>query len=244
MPDFEDVYIVKAGDTLSTIARSRGYQNPGPVFAYPANRAMFPNRAAADKIKPGQRIRIPWHPHLLQKIIVTSQALIEDTTETTKRLIEEQVHDAEVLEEYLRKIDAINMIAQVHVSIGALTAESMEHGGVLSSRQIAEWLADSRVHLFAGDLAPLVIPAPTAPKMDFKFFVRHTLGPWTPAFWTSVYAAIKEGDVDLYLYGADAVTHRTLMRIKRQADSDLQRLDTTIKAARHQLTMSFYQTVL
>src|SRR5262245_29943983 len=158
MPNFEDVYVVKKGDTLSAIARSRGYKSHEPIVAYPRNSAMFPTRASADKIRPGQRILIPWHPELILKVIVTSEALIQDTIETTKRLMEEQIHDKEVLEEYLRKIDAINMIAQVHVATGALIAEAAEHGGSLTSRQILAWLADSRAHLIAGDLAPLVIP--------------------------------------------------------------------------------------
>ncbi len=150
MRAFEDVYKVKAGDTLTAIAKSRGYKNPGPIVAYPPNSSMFPTRASADKIRPGQRLLIPWHPDLLTKIVATSQALIDDITKTTTRLIEEQIHDKEELEEYLRKIDAINMIAQVHVSIGALVAEGMGHGGALSSREIATWLADSRVHMWAG----------------------------------------------------------------------------------------------
>ena len=83
-----------------------------------------------------------------------------------------------MLEEYLRKIDAINMIAQVHVSTGALIAEATEHSGCLTSRQIVV----RPCHPVVGDLARLVIPAPTVPKKDFRFLVRHALGPWTPVF--------------------------------------------------------------
>jgi hypothetical protein len=137
-----------------------------------------------------------------------------------------------------------HMLAQVHVSIGALVAEGMGHGGALSSREIATWLADSRVHMWAGDLAPLVIPAPAAPKQDFSFYVRHALGPWTPAFWTSVYAAIKGWDLDLYLYGTDAVTYRTTLKIKSQAEADIARLTETVNAARHQFNMPFYRVVI
>ena len=88
-------------------------------------------------------------------------------------------------------------------------------------------LADAGVHTFAGDLAPLIIPSPSSPKKVFKFVVRHTLGPWTPSFWTSVWIAIKQGDVDLYLYGSDAVAYRTAMQIKDQADRDITKLKGT-----------------
>jgi len=237
---FQEAYRIRPRDTLTRIARSRGYLNPGPIFAYPPNRPMFPNRAAADHISAGSTLYIPWHPDMLRKLIATSVHLMEESRNFATRLIERQVHDAEELEEYLHKIDAINMILQINVSIGSLIAESVEHGGKLTTAEIIEWLADSRAHMLAGDLAPLVIPSPTAPKKDFKFFIRHTLGPWTPSFWASVWVACREGDLDLYLYGTDAVSYRNSVRIKEQAEQEIGRLKQTVNAARWQLMMPFY----
>ena len=240
MPTFQDVYIVKPGQTLSAIAKSRGYNNPGPIFAFPANHSLFPTVHSADVIRPGQRIYIPWHPDLLRKLIVTSDALTVDATEYATKIIERQIRGKEDLEDYLRKIDAINMIAQITVSMASIVIEGMIEGGELSSRQIAMWLADSRVHMIAGDMVPLIIPTPTAPKKDYKFYLRHTLGPWTPSFWSSVWVAIQEGDVDLYLYGSDALTYRTAMSIKAQADKDVAKLQTTKNDAMKQLAMPYY----
>ena len=90
------------------------------------------------------------------------------------------------------------------------------------------------------EITTLVVPEPTAPKKDFKFYIRHTLGPWTPSFWTSVYAAVKTGDIDTYLYGADAIRFKRCSEISAQANRDIDRLKTRIQAARAQLMMPFY----
>jgi hypothetical protein len=237
---FQDVYFVRAGDNLSAIAKSRGYQNPGPLFAFPPNQSSFPNVAAANILHPGQRLYIPWHPDLLRKMIVTSDMLIKKTNNFANRLIEEQIRDKDELEAFLLTIDAVNMIAQIYVSIGSLVLEGMQHGGSMTSQHVVNWLADSRVHLFAGDLTPLIIPSPGTPKKDFRFIVRHTLGPWTPSFWASVMTAIKERDIELYLYGPDAILYQTSINIKAQAAHDIARLEEARLAASRQLTMPFY----
>jgi hypothetical protein len=98
------------------------------------------------------------------------------------------------------------------------------------------------VHTFAGDLAPPIIPSPSGPKKDFKFVVRHTLGPWTPFLDLGV-DRDQKADVDFYLYGSDAVAYRTAMQIKDQADRDITKLKGTI-AARQQAGMPFYRKVV
>ena len=79
----------------------------------------------------------------------------------------------------------------------------------MSSKEAVLWLVESRVSIATGVIP---IPAPDAPKKDFKFYLRHALGPWNPSFWTSVAVAIREKDLDIYLYGADAMTHRASSR--------------------------------
>ena len=80
------------------------------------------------------------------------------------------------------------------------------------------------------------------PKKDFRFFVRHTLGPWTPAFWTCVYEAVKEGDVDLTCMGRRShLSHG--VTDQGAGGPRLQRLTSKINTARHQLNMSFYRTL-
>ena len=84
-------------------------------------------RTSLDVVPRGEYSSSGWS---LRKVLVSPpQDMRSDTTETTTRLIEGQIHDTAVLDDYLRKIDAINMIAQVHVSIGALIAEAGAQDG-------------------------------------------------------------------------------------------------------------------
>jgi hypothetical protein len=79
------------------------------------------------------------------------------------------------------------------------------------------------------------------PERDFKFWVRHALGPWNPSFWASVYAAVKEGDLDLYLYGPDAIAFQQKLKIKAQAEADIAKLRAHLNEAQRQLLQPFYK---
>lgn len=181
---------------------------------------------------------IPYHPDLLKKIIATSQHLIAEVTASATQMIAgENIHKKE-LEDFLFKVDAVNFLAGIGVGIGALTAQGAR-GAEMTAQEALIWLAESRVSIASG-IATQAIPSPTAPRKDFKFWVRHTLGPWNPSFWASVVVAIQEGDADIYLYGADATAHQTKLKIKQQADSDIARLTKRIDEARHQMGQSYY----
>lgn len=233
----EDVYIVKAGDNLTKIAKNHGFGNPGPIFSYPPNKTLFRNRSP-DAIRPGEKIRIPYHPDLLKKIIATSKYLASElASETTKIMREQDIHK-DVLEKFLIKIDAANMLANVGVGLGGLIAKGP--GATMTSKEAVSWLVSSRANV-ASNVATLSIPTPTAPKKDFNFFVRHTLGPWNPSFWASVHSAISEGDVDIYLYGADATTQKTKQKIKQQAEKDIAKLRTRWSDAEGQLKQPYYR---
>jgi hypothetical protein len=235
---FHDVYVVKPGDKLTTIARKKGYMNPGPIVAYPENQAFFRGRSP-NLIRPGEKFFVPWHPDLLKKFVVTMEALVADVQNTANKLIREDVENKEELEKFLVMIDSINFVAQIHVAIGSLAVENAAHGFELSSEHVLEWLADSRAHMF-GEMATMVVPAPSAPKRDYKFFIRHTLGPWTPSYWASVYAAIKDRDLELYLYGSDAVTYRNAQNIANDAKLEVIKLQAPLNHARNQLVLPFY----
>ena len=236
---FHDLYTVKSGDNLSNIARSRGYSNPGPIVAYPLNQRSFPPGCNLNLIRPGLRLYIPWHPDLLRKIIATSEHLIQRTSDVADRLIKEQVRNKKELEDFLILIDGINFLTNVNREAISLAIEGIR-GAEMSSSEALRWLVGSRATI-AREITTMVVPSPTVPKTDFTFFVRHLLGPWTPSFWASVYTAIKERDLDIYLYGSDAIAYKASLKIKQQADHDIECLRAKIGEALNQLAMPFYK---
>jgi hypothetical protein len=240
---FHDAYTVKPGDNLWKIGKSKGYSNPGPIVAYPPNRQFFQIHSP-DHLKPGDSFFIPWQPELLRKFIATMEDLVVSVQETAKELIEGEEQNREELEQFLVKIDSINLIAQIHVSIGALAVENAAamagKEGAMESGELLEWLADNRVHMIAGDLVPMIVPQPNAPKQDYKFYIRHALGPWTPSYWASVYTAIKTGDLDLYLYGTDAIVYRNAKTIADNAKLEIIKIQAPLNHAKQQLALPIY----
>lgn len=135
-------------------------------------------------------------------------------------------------------VDALCMLASVGKGIGELAIHGLRHAEMTSAEMVG-WVVNSRLDI-ANNIATLAIPAPAEPKKDFRFYIRHTLGPWTPSFWALVYAAAKTGDVNIYLYGPAAIEFQTKMKIKNQAEADIKRLRAKVQVAKQQLAMPFY----
>jgi hypothetical protein len=152
-------------------------------------------------------------------------------------MINEEHQKKEQLEQLLLLVDAACMLANVGKGVGELVIHGVKHGE-MTATQMVSWFVTSRIEMVS-DVATLTIPAPSEPKKDFKFFVRHTLGPWTPSFWASAWVAFKSGDIDTYLYGPAAIEYQTRLRIKKQADADIARLLVKVRDAKVQLAMPF-----
>ena len=240
---FHDPYVVKAGDSLFKIGRRQGFSNPGPIVAYWPNQAFFRKRSP-ESIRPGDAFLIPWHPDLLRKFIATMQDLVNKVKITAQELMEGVRKNREQLEEFLVWIDSINLIAQINVALGSLAIENAaavagKHGA-MESAEVMAWLADATIHTAAGDMAPLIVPQPESPKRDYRFFIRHTLGPWTPSYWASVYAAIKSGDVGVYLYGSDYTQFKDAQSIAAKAKEEIIKVQAPLLHAQRQLALPFY----
>lgn len=235
---FHFPYAVKRGDNLTKIGKPWGFSNPGPIFKYPPNQSTFKGRTA-DQLRPGDRLMVPYPPESLKKIVATSRHLAADVARSAKKLIAEQHANQKQLEQFLFKVDAVNFLASLGVSIGALSVQGAK-GAQMSSKEALLWLAESRASI-ASNIATFCIRAPQAPRRDFRFWVRHSLGPWNPSYWASVVTAIKEKDLDVYLYGAGATTHKAVTKITRQANSDIKKMEARASEARRQLAMPFYR---
>jgi hypothetical protein len=97
------------------------------------------------------------------------------------------------------------------VGIGSLAVQGAK-SATMTAKEATLWFVESRVGM-AGGVATMAIPAPTAPKTDFRFFMRH---------------------------GSDATVYKRAQQIKQQADQDIQRLSQRINEAGQQLAMPFF----
>ena len=246
---FYTQFPVSAGQDLFRIASSRGFDNPGPVIAYPPNKPLFEKRFGATYLKvardfrlmPGDVLFVPWHPDSLRKTIATSEYLIREVRKDMHSLVSRQLKTKDDMNDLLFKIDAVNFLANIGAGVVALAKNFAAKGFTLGEEEVVSWFVDSRINV-ASNIATMAVPAPSEPKMDFtSFLIRHTLGPWNPSFWVTVYAAIDEGNVDYYLYGTDVVMSQNVMKIQMQATRDIQQLQNRIAAPTQQLQAPFYQ---
>lgn len=236
---FHDTYTVTRGDTLTKIGKRYGYDNPGPIVAYPPNAERFRGKSP-DLIYPQERFLIPWHPSLLWKYIATTKYLIESVQRGAAGDLQDLQRSKEKLDEFLMKIDAVNFLSNTFVGIGSLAVQGMK-GVEMSSGQALRWLLDSRVAI-AADMATMGISDPTVPKRDFRFYLRHALGPWNPSYWASVWAAVKERKLDIYLYGSNAIIYEQAASIRRQAENDIAKLHRRLVEAESQVSQKFYMS--
>lgn len=233
---FYDLYIVKPGDNLTNIGKQFGFLNPGPIVVFPPNANQFRNKSP-DLIYSKDKLLIPWHRNLLRNYITSCKQQINEVSNKAGKLINKQMKRKKEFDQFLTLIDGLNFLANVGVSTTLLIRQGCK--GVISSKAVSIWLLDHSTSNISS-ITTLAIPTPAAPKKDFKFYVRHTLGPWNPSFWASVIIAYQENDWDIYLYGSDAIAHKRILKIKKQAETDIYNLKKIIADAEKQNAKKFY----
>ena len=121
---FDDVYQVKAGDNLTSIARDtasliRG--RSGPIRRTRKSSVVgTPTSSAQASASTSLTTRI------LRKIIATSRLLIAETTQDATSLIKQSEAGKRQLEAFLFKVDAINFLANIGVGVGSLAAKVLK----------------------------------------------------------------------------------------------------------------------
>lgn len=243
---FHSRHIVVGIETIEQIARQYRYDNPGPILAYGPNHfAPFPvpSSVVRERVAPRAILFIPYRPEVLVKLIATAWKLSEEIARIANQLMLQQSGYDKKLEELLFLIDAANFVAGIGVNVGTVAVKgfiAVKDGKeiLMTAEEAIEWIANSRISSAAEMMTN--VTAPEKPRKGIGFWVRHSLGPWNPSFWTSVYASIREGNADIYLHGADAVSYDSKLRIQRQATADIAKLKKRVKEAEIQLNAQFY----
>jgi hypothetical protein len=183
---------------------------------------------------------VPLHPDALTKAIVTAKFLVVQVAADAEKLMREQTAHREELEGFLARVDAVNFLANFGLGLAKLSiaGRALPEGAKLLKAFLAEeTVRRAEMILSLGEMA---IPAPSEPKTNFKFFLRHTVGPWSPSYWASVWAAVSEGDIDLYLHGSAAQESKNKAEIRRKALEALKPLKTKIADLEKQRAQTFY----
>lgn len=229
---------VARGENLTVIGRAHGYENPGPIWAWPGNKALFAGKDP-NLIHPGWEIEIPFPAEALRKIIATGEHLIRGIMSDRAKLLLELEQDRSAIDSLLMKIDVANFLASIGAGLGMLAAQGAR-GGTMTGREALVWLAESRT-ANASAVTTMAIPSPDAPRRDLRYVIRHTLGPWNPSYWVTVVQALRTGDMDLWQYGSESVEREARERINDCVERDVARLSKRIERARAQLSEPCYQ---
>jgi hypothetical protein len=239
---FHDEYTTTGArlEELTELGRMHGYENPGPIVAYPPNVGHFNQNLSPGILPAGIKLYVPYSQALLLKTAVTHEYLASATTQQLQRLLATPSVDRKELESFLFKIDAINFLGSFTTAIGgSAVAARAGKNLVTSSKDLAKWLMQDRMTT-ATNLTTMVLPQPEKPRKDFNFFVRHAFGAWNPSYWASVYASIAEADVDIWLHGSSAIEFAEKLRWKVNLEKDIERSKLTARHARLQIAMPFY----
>jgi len=244
---FHDAYVVRAGDTLTSIARTYNYSNPGPIVAYPPNQALFPSNATAtpNQLRAGSTIYIPWPADLLRRLIERSRSLTHMINRDALQLIQRVNDQQSNLDSFMTLLDMANFIATLNVGLVMGGVDLVRGAGNVAEHVPEPTTAQAIMQMLenrAGNVSNAVstlLPAPAAPTMNFRYFARHALGPLNPSYWGSVGAAISEGDPEIWMYGSAIVTYRQVSRITNQANRDIERLKDRIREMQTQMNAPF-----
>ena len=233
---------------LGYLAQMMGYDNVGPILAYPPNKPVLDNGFTPAILPRGVKILIPWHQINLKCLIKFSASLAKKYRNAAVEVIGAQSAITKDIDNKLAIIDAVAGISTSLAGIGvqaATYAKGLKNAVAAAEntapagKKLIAWLLDNR----ATTMVPLVaggVESPAPPSKGFGFYVRHAFGPWNPSYWGSIVGAASEKNMDIWLYGTSAVDFQSAQRIKQSFDRDIASLTEKISKAAAQLQMPFY----
>ncbi|HTV77322.1 MAG TPA: hypothetical protein VMF03_03635 [Steroidobacteraceae bacterium] len=255
---FHTKYQARAGDTVVNLASRRGFSNPGPLVAYPPNRALLarkfgPNFLAVSQEFPlsnGDLFYLPWREEALRNLVNVFEKLIADTRKDSDDMIQGLMKDKEELESFLMKLDimavASGAVIGTFAAAGVYAAELKGVESVYLTKIIKSDVGDFLLGRFlnVGGVVSVATDAPSATRKrwdSLRLLVRHTLNVTSPSYWASIMVAISQGDADIWWSGPDHIAADKAREIAAHAKSEIQNFQNGVNAAKRQLALPFYR---
>ena len=143
-------YIVRPGDTLTSIARQAGFTNPLDIYNNPANATLRSHRNNPNLIRPGDRIMIPPTPQMVRQVLQARLDALVALRQQMDALFQKLEAEADQNISKYRKVasaaDIAAMLASLGVSLGQLTYKgfsAMRLSGEALEKANAELAKDS-----------------------------------------------------------------------------------------------------
>jgi len=234
---------------LGYLAQMTGYDNVGPILKYPLNKQVLANGFTPGVLKKGEKIFIPWHKPNLVSLIVSSAKLIDKYREACAEIVGENAELTKQIDEKMEEIDQVAELLSLGIHFGHLVHHAhhamVKHGAGLSETEVIKWLLETGGK-FAGGVG-LYIAGETLKEDSgglVTLTVRHAKLLINPlnlgTYIAGAVGAISEGDINIMLFGASAVEHKTEAMVKRSFERDIARLMDVISNAKVQLAMPCY----
>jgi hypothetical protein len=240
---YEYTYTAQGGETITQIARQFGFESADPLSHPPYGYA--PNMRLAK----GDVIYVPFPPRRLQNWIDTTEKMIKGAKEGLKEAVETQKIMKENLENYLMKIEALSILANMAkgavegIKIGAKAAKAVtNHYAKKITEEMAEWGIDEAKGT-SEELLGAAIEASGAPKRGLILALRHfpPLGWRSPAYWASLASAIASGEYEVFLYGPEGIAEKRCEKLAGETSRYIEDLNFHIALMKIQLDSPIYK---
>jgi hypothetical protein len=246
---FYDLYETHSTEALSRLLVGKfgwNLPNPGPIIAFPPNRALV--LTFSETLPPGTRLAIPWTQLRLHRQIGLVQQEIRERSEAAMTTVRAVTANSKELNDTAMTVDAICACCTLVVGLG--TAAVGTYKALASTEKAAAMARGLRAAGLPGGLGfftgvkTLVGLDPGAfvgrSQAWYSVLLRHSLSLLSPSYWASFYASAKTGDWDLWKYGGQAIDDKVIQQSLRTLTGEVLQRNIQIAAMSRQSKMPFY----
>jgi len=238
-------YIVRSGDTLTSIARRFGFLNWKDIYYSPANAGLRGPRPDPNQIKAGDRLMIPPTPQVVRQVLterLNSLMRVRMDTEALYGQIEKEMDDnIRRYDNVARTTDGVATVANILAGLGFMVVKGMAamklSGSALQTAN--KELTKDTVKL---TIEPLQDPALTytASKIDANNGIvwavgKTTIESWvninSPSWWAGVIGNMRDGKSwsEAVTSDPEEALRASRDQVEKQRQDTINRLDQRIR---------------